>query len=160
MNSVKFANQRYIIWLHLITSKLFPMKATAKNLSFWICLIFGKLPRGTEWHSLVLQSAGSVELSSSKKIHAYTTFRLCKKYLFGPWTKNIILKVTTTANQKETWTSLNLSFRSGTYFIETIVDKGSLIFAFTVFLSDSLHCKASRCKSYNEWIPDKEYCHV
>ena len=130
--------------------KSFPYESHRKKYVILNLPNFWKITKGHGVALIGLESAGSVELSSSKKIHAYATFRLYKKYLFGPWTKNIILKVTTTANQKETWTSLNLSFRSATYFIETIVDKGSLIFAFTVFLSDSLHCKASRCKSYNE----------
>ena len=63
---MKFANQWYLIWLYLMTSKFFPMRAPTKNLSFWTCLIFGECPRAAEWHSLVLQSEGSVELSSSK----------------------------------------------------------------------------------------------
>ena len=37
-----------------------------------------------ESHTVVLQSRGLVELSSSEKCYAYATFGLCKKYLFGP----------------------------------------------------------------------------
>ena len=37
--------------------------------------MFGNCPKGTEWHSLVLQPGGLVEIIPSKKIHAYATFR-------------------------------------------------------------------------------------
>ena len=48
-------------------SKFFQMGTPAKNPAFWICLIFGKCPRDTKWHSLVLQSGGLVEIIPSKK---------------------------------------------------------------------------------------------
>ena len=70
--------------------KVFLYVNLPKNLPFWICLIFGKWSRGTGWHSLVLQSGSSLELSSSKNFHDYLTLRLYKKYLFGPWTKAFV----------------------------------------------------------------------
>ena len=51
-------------------SKCFPVGAPTKILPFWIYLTFGNCPRGTKWHSLVLQSGGLVEIIPSKKMHA------------------------------------------------------------------------------------------
>ena len=48
-------------------SKFFPIVVPEKLLSFWIYLIFEYCPKGTKWHSLVLQSRGLVEMIPSKK---------------------------------------------------------------------------------------------
>ena len=70
-----------------MTSKLLSLREPPEaSFSKNARLVFAKYPRGTEWYSLVLQSEGSVELSSSKKFHAYANFRLCNKYLFCPQT--------------------------------------------------------------------------
>ena len=50
-----------------------------KNIPFCISLIFGKCPRGMEWHTLVLKSRGSVEFNLSRKYHVYADFRFCKR---------------------------------------------------------------------------------
>ena len=86
-----------------MTSKFFTMGTSAENPSFWICFIFGKCPEGIEWRSLVLQSGGSIELGSSKEFHAYPTFRLCKKYLFSPWTISKYLSSFQLTEEKLQW---------------------------------------------------------
>ena len=68
-----------------MTSKFFLMGSPRKIRQFGYASSLEN-GQGTEWLSLIFQSGGSVELSSSKKFHAHTTFSLCKKTLFDPWT--------------------------------------------------------------------------
>ena len=60
-----------------------------KNPPLWICLIFGKCPKGTKWGSLVLQSGGVVEIIPSKKNRCV---RNVKAPPCGPWTKSVVGK--------------------------------------------------------------------
>ena len=52
-------------------------------------LHFRKMPKG---HGVALIGFAiwrfsRVQFIKKKKIHAYATLRLCKKHLFGPWTR-------------------------------------------------------------------------
>lgn len=49
-------------------------------------------------------------LSSSKNLHAYATFKSCKKYLLGPWTNSSLLRgvsIPLSSILPSTWSDLN-----------------------------------------------------
>ena len=49
-------------------------------------------------------------LSSSKNLHAYATFKSCKKYLLGPWTNSSLLRgvsIPFSSILPSTWSDLN-----------------------------------------------------